>query len=115
MIHEETLAKKIYDVMREQLKNNGEGRLRKIVVRCDSMETVDRVKVNEYWRKVATDPVYIDSHIEIHMDPPFGKCLLCNEEFELSEETARCPRCHHEQFKILHEPPTIETYEMEKK
>jgi len=113
MTDELTLARKIHEVMGKELGPNRQGRLRKIVVRCDSLATLDPEKLNTSWQKLALEPIYDDSYIEVHMDPPFGKCLMCNQEFELSADTARCPYCHHEQFKVVHELPTIETYEME--
>ncbi len=113
MTDEKILARKIYEVMKSQFGLNHEGRLRKIVVRCDSLETIDSSKLNTSWHELAREPIYTASYIELHRDPPFGKCVMCNQEFELSDETARCPYCHHEQFKVLHELPTIETYEME--
>ena len=110
MVNEQTLAQKIYQIMKEQFTH---GRLRKVVIRCDSMNQMDVSRLNSYWHQIATDLNFQSSHIEVHHDPPFGKCLVCNEEFELSDETARCPRCRHEQFRIIHESPTIETYETE--
>lgn len=113
MTYEQTLAEKIYQIMKEELTPSANGRLRKVTVRCDSMEELDINRLNAHWHEVARDPIYESSYIEVHHDPPFGRCSLCNEEFELSDDTARCPHCHHEQFKIVHDPPTIETYELE--
>jgi Zn finger protein HypA/HybF involved in hydrogenase expression len=113
MMYEQTLAERIYAIMKDQVSPSGAGRLRKVTLRCDSMESLDVQRLNSFWQAVARDPVYQSSYIEVHHDPPFGRCTLCNQEFELNEETARCPYCHHEQFRVVHEPPTIETYEME--
>ncbi len=114
MTYEETLARKIYEIMKDELRSvNGGRRLRKVIVRCDTTEELDTAKLNSHWRDLASEPIYGGSHIEIHHDPPFGKCVLCNQEFELNEDSSRCPYCHHEQFRIIHEPPTIETYEID--
>jgi Zn finger protein HypA/HybF involved in hydrogenase expression len=113
MTDEKTLVRKIYEVMGTQLGPNPQGRLRKIVIRCDSLATIEVGKLNTFWHELAREPIYADSYIELHQDPPFGRCVMCNQEFELSEETVRCPSCHHEQFKVIHGLPTIETYEME--
>ncbi|MFA5864678.1 MAG: hydrogenase/urease maturation nickel metallochaperone HypA [Phycisphaerae bacterium] len=113
MTYEQTLVQRIYEIMKGLLAAKSSGRLRKVIVRCDSMESVSIAKLNTCWQEIALEPIFQASHIELHNDPPFGQCNLCNQEFELDEDTARCPHCHHEQFKILHETPTIETYEME--
>jgi len=114
MSEEKMLAQKIHEIMNTELHSvNGRRKLRKIIVRCDDTDMLDIEKLNESWRQVATESIYDASHIELHHDPLFGKCLVCNEEFELDDDTSRCPRCHCEQFKIIHEPPTIETYEID--
>lgn len=112
MLDEKTLAHKIHEIMKGQI-NGGGGHLRKVVVRCDSTEPIDNAIINAHWRQIAVEPVFAASYIEVHSDPPFGKCLVCNQEFELNSDTSRCPYCHCEQFKIIHGPPAIETYEME--
>ncbi len=114
MTYEQILAHKIHDVMKKQLGESS-GRLRKVLVRIDEMENIDVVKLNATWQQIATERVFQSSSVEVHRDPPFGRCALCNQDFELSSDTSRCPYCRHEQFKIIHEPPTIETYEMEQK
>jgi Zn finger protein HypA/HybF involved in hydrogenase expression len=113
MIDELTLVKKIHEVMKHQLASE-KGRLRKVLVHYDSStDSLDSAKVNDLWRKIAAEPVFESSHIEIHAESPNGRCLLCNQDFELDSTTLRCPHCHGEQFKVIHEPPMIETYEME--
>jgi Zn finger protein HypA/HybF involved in hydrogenase expression len=112
MVDEETLARKIHEVMTNELAS-AHGRLRKVVIRCESIGVPDAVLLNEHWRRIATEPVFESSFIEVHADPPFGRCALCHLEFEIDEETSRCPKCSCEQFTLVHEPPTIETYEME--
>jgi Zn finger protein HypA/HybF involved in hydrogenase expression len=112
MFDEQTLAKKIHEVMKQQLVN-GEGRLRKVLIRCDEMGRLDAGRLNDHWHQIATEPIFESSFIEVHADPPFGRCVLCKEEFELDDNTSRCPHCHCEQFTVVHELPTIETYEMD--
>jgi Zn finger protein HypA/HybF involved in hydrogenase expression len=111
MIDEKTLAAKIHEVMKAQIA--GTGRLRKISISCDEMGGLNTGLLNNYWQQIATEPVFKSSFIEVHANPPFARCLMCNEEFELDDNTARCPHCHCEQFTVVHELPTIETYEMD--
>ena len=113
MINEKTLVGKIYEVMKHQLASET-GRLRKVMIHYDpSVDSIDSIKINELWQEIAVEPIFESSHIEVHSEPPGGRCLLCNQEFELDSNTSRCPFCHCEQFKIIHEPPVIETYEMD--
>jgi Zn finger protein HypA/HybF involved in hydrogenase expression len=111
MVDEITLARKIHEVMKEQLA--GTGRLRKISISCDEMGGLNTALLNDCWHRIATEPVFKSSFIEVHANPPFARCLMCKEEFELDDNTARCPHCHCEQFTVVHELPTIETYEMD--
>ncbi|NLE29169.1 MAG: hydrogenase maturation nickel metallochaperone HypA [Phycisphaerae bacterium] len=113
MITEETLVKQIYQVMKHQLAHE-KGRLRKVMIHYDSSaDSIDPEKLNRLWKEIAVEPIFESSHIEVHSEAPGGCCLLCNQEFELDATTACCPFCHCEQFKIIHEPPVIETYEMD--
>jgi Zn finger protein HypA/HybF involved in hydrogenase expression len=113
MVDEQTLAEKIHEVMLHQIARE-KGRLRKVMIHYDpSIDSIDTIKLNEIWQEIAVEPVFKSSHIEVHAESPGGHCTLCNQEFELDTTTSRCPFCHCEQFKIIHEPPVIETYEMD--
>jgi Zn finger protein HypA/HybF involved in hydrogenase expression len=109
--YEQTIAEKILDVMKRQLAGDAR-RLKKILVTCDEQDSLDAVKLNHAWHAVATDEKLKSSHIELHHNMSNAQCLLCHQEFELENNLTRCPHCHHEQFKIIHLPPTIETIEM---
>jgi Zn finger protein HypA/HybF involved in hydrogenase expression len=113
MIDEQALVKRVYEVMKRQLGNT-QGHLRKVLIHYDSStDSFDSAKINELWQEIAIEPVFESSHIEIHAESPNGRCLLCNQDFELDSTTLRCPHCHCEQFKVIHDPPMIETYEMD--
>jgi len=113
MLHEQQLAEKLYRILQTYLPPDSSRRLRKIVVRCGQLDKVDSDRLGRCWHAVAAGPAYQASHIELHYDPPGAKCTDCNHAFELSEDTSCCPRCGCEQFVIVHQPPTLETYELE--
>ena len=113
MGQEETLAEKIYHVMQAYLPAEGPQRLKKVVVRCGELDAIDLGQLNHCWTTAATGSAYRDSRLEIVREGAVGRCLTCNQTFEIGDHTSACPRCGCEQFTIMHPVPTIETYELE--
>ncbi len=104
--YEKKLAENIYSVMKENFPTKG--KIRKIVIQCDTLQDINQKKLNNYWAKLTKDDSdFGNSHIELQHSPPVGKCQLCRREFELSEATDKCPYCQCELFTIVHHPPTL--------
>lgn len=105
--YEARLAGNIYAVIMERFSSQL-NRIRKIIVECGMLESVDQKKLNMHWAElIADEPSLKGSYIELRTGPIIGKCQLCRKEFELSDRTNKCPYCHCELFSIVHYPPSL--------
>ncbi len=111
MANEKILAEKIHKIILNEISDNDERRLSKVIISCDATDSIDIKILNEHWHQMATEPQLLKSHIEIQHRQQLVRCILCNRDFELDEQTLICPFCHCEQFKIIHKPPVIEAYQ----
>jgi len=113
MSYERRLAQRIYSILQQYVPAEDSRRLRKVVVRCGEMDALDADRLAASWPEVAVGPAYRDSYIELHRDEAEARCVHCNHVFPVADRTSACPRCGHEQFSIVHQPPRIETFVLE--
>jgi len=112
MINEIELAEKVHSAILKEISDKSQRKLMKIVVSCDATESFDIKRINKHWQKIAMEAQLAGSHIEIQHRPQIVRCVMCNREFEIDEQTLVCPFCRCEQFKLTHKPPMIESYQM---
>ncbi len=112
MITETELAEKIHDAILRKISAKSQQKLMKIIISCDAMDSFDIKRINEHWQRIAKEPQLVGSHIEIQHRPQIARCVMCNREFEIDEQTLTCPFCRCEQFRLTHKPPVIESYQM---
>jgi len=62
-----------------------------------SLATLDVGNINALWNELAGNRS-TPTPISNYTGPAFRRCVMCNQEFELSDPNLRCPSCHHEQF-----------------
>jgi Zn finger protein HypA/HybF involved in hydrogenase expression len=113
MTPEQELAEGIYRVLLAHVPADHAQPIRKVMLRCVHLENIDEAALFDAWERVAVGPAYAHSRLQINYVDPTAKCLNCAHTFELATGTGRCPRCHAEQFSLVHQPVTIETYELE--
>jgi len=113
MSYEENVAEQIYRALVQWVPPKSQRCLKKVVVKCDRLDDLDPHKLATAWQQAAQGPAYRNSFVELHRENSKAVCPHCRFTFDLSEETRCCSRCGCEQFKIVHDPITIETYELE--
>lgn len=69
-----------------------------VTLNIGESSTIEENYFRTCWESATKDTPFKSTKLQINMLPSIGKCLSCNEEYDIKECNYSCPKCHSNSY-----------------